>query len=77
MTDEFRELDDFELAAEHVLACAEIARAEGELLRDSGFRPVRVVGMPSFLWKRHGTLYTTPAAVEEATATDTKEDRYD
>ena len=61
--DEFAHLDDFDLAARHLEASAEIARLEAEALANNGFEPVQVVGLPSLLWKKGGRLHTTTAAL--------------
>ena len=53
------------------LALAEGYRREGELLRERGFRPERVVGQDALVWRSpSGQLFTTATAIEAATATE-------
>jgi len=77
--DEYAHLDDYELAVEHVLACADLARFEGHELHAYGFAPVPVIGLELLLWERGGKIYTTYCALVEAGAYETipedKEDR--
>jgi len=61
--DDFANLSDFDLAARHLEASAEIARLEAEALANNGFEPVQVVGLPSLLWKKGARLHTTEAAL--------------
>ncbi len=63
MNDEFAHLDDFDLAARHLEASAEIARLEAEALANHGYDPVQVVGLPSLLWQKGARLHTTEAAL--------------
>ena len=61
--DDHADLSDFELAARHLEAGAEIVRLEAEALADGGFSMVEVVGLPSVLWRKGGALFTTEAAL--------------
>ncbi len=44
---------------------AELVVKEADYLIRLGFEPVEVVGWPSHIWRRGGTLYTRGAAMKE------------
>lgn len=64
--DDYAHLDEYELAVEHLLLCAEHALREAQELRAHGYEPVQVCGLPQLLWRSpDGVTYTAYWALVE------------